>query len=165
VAPDKGRFRSFLLAALKHFLINEWDRSRTIKRGGAQTILSLDFESAEGRYRNEPYHVQTAERLFDRQWALTILECVRDALRQEAREAGQADRFERIQAFLTGDKPSAPYSHVAEELGMSEAAVKMAVSRLRRRFHDRLRQEIGQTVHTDADIEDEIRDLILALQA
>jgi RNA polymerase sigma-70 factor (ECF subfamily) len=164
VAPELGRFRSFLLASLKHYMINQWHRSRAAKRGGTRTLLPLDFDAAEGRLTREPYHEQTPERLFDRQWALTALDRVRATLRQEAMDAGKADQFDVLQNYLTGDKPAATYAAVAEGLSMTEPAVKMAVSRLRRRFHERLRQEIAQTVQSDAEVEDEIRDLIAALQ-
>jgi RNA polymerase sigma-70 factor (ECF subfamily) len=165
VGPERGRFRSFLLASIKHFMINQWHRSRAAKRGGARTILPLDFDVAEGRYSREPFHEQTAERLFDRQWALTALDRVRAALAQEAAAVGNSEQFGTLQNYLTGDKPAESYTEVAKKLGTTEAAVKMAVSRLRRRFHERLREEIAQTVQADSLVDDEIRDLISALQS
>jgi RNA polymerase sigma-70 factor (ECF subfamily) len=165
VTPERGRFRSFLLASIKHFMINQWHRSRAIKRGGARTTLPLDFNAAEGRYSREPFHEQTAERLFDRQWALTALDRVRTALRQEAVDAGKGEQFDALQVYLAGDRPAESYAAVAQRLGTTEAAVKMAVSRLRRRFHERLREEIVQTVQADSLVDDEIRELIAALQS
>jgi len=163
VDRDKGNFRSFLLAACKHFLANEHDRARAQKRGG-QTILPLDFNAAEGKFAREPAHDLTAEKLFDRRWALTLLDQVLDRLQAEYRQTGKHQLFERLKDCLSGDAEAAPYSQIAAELNMSEAAVKMAVPRLRRRYRERLRQEIGQTVDDPRHVEQEIRDLFAAFR-
>jgi RNA polymerase sigma-70 factor (ECF subfamily) len=163
VDRDKGRFRSFLLAACKHFLANEHDRARAKKRGSGQEHLSLDFRDAEGRYTLEPAHNLTAERLFDRQWALTLLDQVLVRLREEFTKAGKATLFERVKGFLMGEKSATPYAQLATELAMTEGALKVAVHRLRRRYRELLQEEIGRTVRDPAEIKDEIADLFAAL--
>ncbi len=165
VQRERGKFRSFLLASMKHFLMNEWDRTQAQKRGGDLRMLSVDFDEAESRLRLEPSHEQTPEVIFEKQWALTLLDRVRAVLREEFVRAHKAEQFDRLHVYLTGEKSAVTYAEVAEELRISEAAVKMAVSRLRRRFHDRLRKEIGQTVATEDEIDDEIRALTDALQS
>jgi len=164
VQRERGKFRSFLLASMKHFLMNEWDRTQAQKRGGGQRMLSVDFDEAESRLRLEPSHEQTPEVIFEKQWALTLLDRVRAVLREEFVRAHKAEQFDRLHVYLTGEKSVVTYAEVAEELRISEAAVKMAVSRLRRRFHKRLRKEIAQTVATEDEVDDEIRALIDALQ-
>ncbi len=163
VRPDKGRFRSFLLASLKHFLINDWHRSRAVKRGGARRTLSLDFDSAEDKWMQEPAHDKTPEAEFARHWALTLLQQVQQTLAEEARRSGKSETFQKLKPYLSGNAGAATYRAVASELGMSEGAVKVAVHRLRQRFRDRLRGEIAQTVSTEEEIDDEIRDLFTAL--
>ncbi len=160
---DKGRFRSFLLAACKHFLANEHDRAHAQKRGGGREPLSLDFHTAEGRYGLEPADTLTPERLFDRQWALTLLDQVLARLRTEFRQADKAALFERLKGFLMGEKSTTPYAQLAAELGMTEGAVKVAVHRLRRRYRDLLQEEIGRTVRDPAEVKEEIADLFAAL--
>jgi len=164
VQRELGKFRSFLLASMKHFLMNEWDRTQAQKRGGGQRMLSVDFDEAESRLRLEPSHEQTPEVIFEKQWALTLLDRVRAVLREEFVRAHKAEQFDRLHVYLTGEKSAVTYAEVAEELRISEAAVKMAVSRLRRRFHEGLRKEIAQTVATEDEVDDEIRALIDALQ-
>ena len=165
VEPERGRFRSFLLASLKHYAANERDRQRAQKRGGGRTILRLEIADAEHRIQNEPAHEETADVLFDRQWALTLLERVRSRLRQESVKAGKGVLFEALEAYLTGEARAPKYADAAGTLGMSEAAVKMAVCRLRQKFGQRLREEIAHTVASANDVEDEIRGLLAALQA
>ncbi len=164
VQRERGKFRSFLLASMKHFLLNEWDRTQAQKRGGGQRMLSVDFDEAERRLRLEPSHEQTPEVIFEKQWALTLLDRVRAVLREEFVRSHKAEQFDRLHVYLTGEKSALTYAEVAAELRISEAAVKMAVSRLRRRFHDRLRKEIVQTVATQDEVDDEIRALIDALR-
>jgi RNA polymerase sigma-70 factor (ECF subfamily) len=159
--PERGRFRSFLLAAVTHFLSNERDRETALKRGGGRAVVSLDAEDAEGRYRLEPSHDMTPERVFRRRWALMLLERAVARLREEAERAGQAERFERLTACLTGD--AVPHAEVAAALGMSEGAVKVAVHRLRRRYRELLRAEIADTVADPAAVDDELRELFAAL--
>jgi RNA polymerase sigma-70 factor (ECF subfamily) len=163
IVPDKGKFRSFLLAALKHFLANEWDRTQAQKRGGGQTIVSLDAPSAEIRFRVEPSHDLTPEKLFERQWALTVLNRVLSRLQEEFAAGGKAGLFERLKGFLAGGPTTASYADVGRELEMSEGAVKVAVHRLRRRYRELLREEIAQTVSRPEEIEGEIRYLLSCL--
>ena len=165
---ERGRFRSFLIASLKHFLANEWDRARAKKRGGGAQILSLDLpidiETAERRYSLEPVHGMTPERVFERRWALTLIERVMERLHAEARKARKMKLFESLKPYLPaiheGDSGGKPYAEVARALGMSEGAVKTAVHRLRRRFRAVLREEIAGTVGDPGDVDDEIRYLI-----
>jgi RNA polymerase sigma-70 factor (ECF subfamily) len=164
VDRGKGRFRAFLLASLRHFLLNEWDKARAAKRGGGLTKLALDFDAAEGRYRFEPSHERTAEAIFDRAWALTMLDQVRARVRSEYEAEQKQKQLELLQTFLSGDGAVASYREVGQRLGMTEAAVKVAVHRLRRRFRELLREEISHTVASEQDIDDEIRDLFDALR-
>ncbi|MHC4461828.1 MAG: RNA polymerase sigma factor [Planctomycetota bacterium] len=161
--PKRGKFRSFLLSSLKHFLADERDRTRARKRGGGRKVLSLDFENAESQYALEPAHELTPEKLFERSWALTVLE--RTMARLQAKSAGIKKRklFDHLKVFLTVKKSSVPYREVAAELDMTEGAVKVAVHRLRQRYRELLRDEIAQTVTTAEQIDEEIRDLFAAL--
>jgi DNA-directed RNA polymerase specialized sigma24 family protein len=161
---ERGRFRSFLLASVTHFLANEWDRSQTRKRGGDYTTLSFDFESGEERYHREPYHELTPEALFARQWAMALLARVLGGLGEEYARRGRSAQFELLKAFLTGDQDRGEYRQVAEELGMSDAAVRTAVHRLRHRYGELLRQEIAATVVEAEEVDDEIRFLLTALE-
>lgn len=159
----KGRFRCFLLAACKHFLANERDRSRAAKRGGGRAVLSLDVETAEARYRREPACALTPERLFEQRWALTVLDHVLGRLRDELVRAGKGKLFDKLKTALTGEKSAARQAQLADDLGMSVGAVKVAVHRLRRRYRDLLREEISHTLDDPAQVEEEIRDLFAAL--
>lgn len=159
VHPSKGKLRSFLLASFKHFLANERDKVRALKRGGGSPQISLDTETAESRYRVEAIDHLTPDKVFERRWALTVLERVLDRLRQEAANAGKDKQFDRLKAFLTGEGPRLPYKKVGDELGMSEGAVKTAVHRLRRHFGQLLRDEITETLANPEEIDEEIRHL------
>jgi RNA polymerase sigma-70 factor (ECF subfamily) len=161
--PARGRFRAFLCAAIRHFLSNERDRARTLKRGGTEPPISLDVETAEGRYKLEPRDDLTPEKLFDRHWALMLLERVLARLREDHVSAGKTELFDHLKGFLTGDSATVPYADVAKALGMTEGAVKVAVHRLRRRFRDTLVQEIAETVSDPADIDAEIAYLLNAV--
>jgi RNA polymerase sigma-70 factor (ECF subfamily) len=163
--PTRGRFRSFLLGSLKHFLANEWDHARALKRGGGAPMLSLDVELGEGetRYRLEPADDETPERLFERQWALTLLTRVVARLRDEWQQAGKGDRFDALRPALTGEPDAQTYAQVGERLGMSEGAVKVAVHRLRRRVRTLLQEEIARTVEDPGEVEDEISHLFEVL--
>ena len=163
VDPAKGKFRSFLLAALKHFLANEWDRAQAEKRGGEHTFVSFDQQTAEERYGNEPAHEATPEKLFERRWALTLLEQVLARLREENDADGKSDLFDRLKATLTGEEDAATYAAMAAQLGMTEAAVKVAVHRLRQRYRELLRKEIARTVNSDGEVEEELRYLFAVL--
>ncbi len=158
--PARGRFRSFLLTSFKNFAANERDRQIAGKRGGAAPVLSLEIERAEGRFQMEPPDDETPERIFDRRWALALLERVMLRLRDEME--ARSDRpslFDRLKNYLTGDDPQLSYAETATELGMSEGAVKVAVHRLRRRLRDLVRDEIAHTVASPDEIEDELRHL------
>jgi len=159
---SKGKFRSFLLASLKNFLANEWDKSRAVKRGGGQEILALDALDAEARYAAEPVDEMTPERVFERRWALAVLEQVLRRLRDEYAGRGQGGVFSALEHVLVGGQ-KASYGQVAERLGMGEGAVKVAGHRLRRRYRELLREEIAQTVSEPGLVDEEIRQLLESL--
>lgn len=158
----RGRFRSFLLAALEHFLINEWHRARTQKRGGATVLFSFDALDAESRLRHEPA-TDSPEQIYDRRWAMTLLDQVMARLRTEMAGAGKLAHFEALKFCLTGERTA--YAEVGARLAMSEGAVKVAVHRLRERYRALLRAEIAETVATPEEIEDELRALLAALSS
>jgi len=160
---ERGKFRSFLLASLKHFQANEWRRAGAQKRGGARTIVSLDVVDGERRLALEPAHELTPERAFQRQWAMTLLEQTLTALRQEFRAAGKAELFERLKEYLGGDNGGVPYRQLAEELGTTEGALKVAVHRFRGRWREVLQEQIAQTVAGPEEVQDELRDLFDAV--
>jgi RNA polymerase sigma-70 factor (ECF subfamily) len=162
VDQNKGRFRSFLLAACQHFLANQHDHDRAQKRGGGRQSVSIDFRDADGRYGHEPAHGETPERLFERRWALALLERVLARLRGEYEAAGRGRLFHCLKARLTGDR-AVPHAQAAAELGVTEGAIKVAVHRLRQRYRELLRDEIGQTVDDPGQVEEEIRALFAAL--
>lgn len=157
--PSRGRFRSFLLASIKNFAANEHERTLAMKRGAGVGELSLEFETAEGRFQLEPPTDETPERVFDRRWALTLLDRVVARLREQTTKGGRQRQFERLKVYLTGEQPQVTYAEVAIELGLTEGAVKVAVHRLRRQFRDLLRQEIEQTVSSASEVESEMRHL------
>lgn len=159
--PAKGRFRSYLLAACQHFLANQYDFAIAQKRGGGETLLSLNFDNADGRYGVEPADGHTAEQEFERRWALALLEQALAGLRAEYADAGKETLFERLKGTLTGESP--PLADVAAELGLSEGAVKVAAHRLRQRYRERLRSAIAETVDSPDEIDGEIRALFAAL--
>jgi RNA polymerase sigma-70 factor (ECF subfamily) len=159
----KGRFRSFLSTALKHFLANARDHARARKRGAGRVPISLDFATAESRLSLEPFHALTAEKAFARRWALTLLDCVLCRLREEFAAAGKAQVFDLLKNFLSGPTKAVSYAEVGAALNMTEGTVKVAVHRLRRRYRDLLRGEIAQTVADRDEVDDEIRELFAAL--
>jgi RNA polymerase sigma factor (sigma-70 family) len=163
VDPRKGKFRSFLLAALEHFLANEWRNARTQKRGGQFSFVSLDDTEAEQRYLQVPGANLSPEQFFVQQWASTLLERVLSRLRGEFFTAGKGLLFEELKMFLTGDKSAATYAELAVKLSTTEAALKMAVSRMRHRYGELLREEIAQTVSRPEEIQGELRALFAAL--
>ena len=162
---QRGRFRSFLLTAFKHFLTKEQERANAQKRGGGRKLLPLDFQSGERRYQREPSHEATAEALYERSWALTLLQQALARLREEQIAAGKERLFECLKGTLTGEDAPRPYAELAAELGMSAQAIKVTVHRLRRRYGELVRAEIAQTVTTAEEIEDELRDLFAAVCA
>ncbi len=160
VDRERGRFRTFLLAALKNFLANEWDKVRALKRGGGRQVVSFDRETAESRYVLEPSHDYTPDRHFERQWGLTLLDQVLAALRDEYHAAGNGPLFEELKSTLGGKADG--YREIAIRLGRTEGAVKVAAHRLRRRYRELMNAQIAQTV-ADGDIEDELRYLLAVL--
>jgi RNA polymerase sigma-70 factor (ECF subfamily) len=159
----KGRFRSFLLLALKRFLANEWDKQRALKRGGAQTPISLDSLTAEQRYALEPAEQLSADKLFDRRWALTLLDQVVTRLRNEQAMAGKLEQFEQLKGCITAAGRGTSCAELASRLGTSEGAVKVSVHRLRQRYRELLEEEIANTVATRDEVEEERRHLLTAL--
>ena len=159
----KGRFRSFLLAALKHFLANEWDKSQAQKRGGGQVLIPMDAASAESSCGFQPADPVSAEKVFERRWALTLLDQVLRRLRADYTSEGKEKLFEQLKPTLTEASRTVGYAEIATRLGMTEGAVKVAVHRLRARYRELLRAEIGETVASTAEVEDEIRNLFAAL--
>jgi len=162
VAPGNGKFRSFLLASLKHFLANEWDKVRAQKRGGGKTFVSLDYETAEVCCAADSGE-GAPDAIFDRRWAVTLLERTLARLRQEYISDGKEAVFEQLKEMLTGEQQSIPYAAVARRLASSEGAVKVAVHRLRRRYRELLRAEIADTVSGHEEIEEELRHLFAVL--
>lgn len=156
---EKGRFRTFLLVVLKRFLANEYDRQRAQKRGGTTTVLSIDQELAESRFAAEAPHQLQPDVLFDRQWATLLLERTLSRLRDEYTASGRARLFEQLQGSLARDESASPYAEIAARLNLTEAAVKMAMHRLRARYREILRAEIADTVAAPEEIEEEIRHL------
>ena len=163
VHPDKGRFRSFLLASLKNFLADERDRARAQKRGGGRSFIRLDECDAEGRYRMEPADNATAEKIFERRWAQTMIENVLGRLSGEYHAAGKGRVFDRLKDFMAGETSSSTYAEAAVDLGTTEANIKVLVHRLRKRYRELLRAEIALTVASPSEVEDEIRCLFAAL--
>jgi DNA-directed RNA polymerase specialized sigma24 family protein len=160
---EKGRFRTFLVVALRRFLCNERDRANALKRGGGQVILPLDGDEAEHRYQAEPGPDHSAEKIYDRRWALTLLDRTMNRLRQEFMTAGKQAEFEHLKVFLTTDTTVPAYADLAKELGGTEGAARVAVHRLRKRFREVFREEITQTVDDPENVEEEIRHLLTAL--
>jgi RNA polymerase sigma-70 factor (ECF subfamily) len=161
---ERGKFRSLVLASVTHFLANERDRSQTLKRGGGCTILSLDFDSAEHKYHLEPADELTPETLFERQWAMSLLDSVLARLCDEYARRGQAREFDVLKAFLTGDEERGAYHEIAALLSTSEGAIRTAVHRLRRRYADLVREAIAETVADRDEVDAEIRFLLAALE-
>jgi RNA polymerase sigma-70 factor (ECF subfamily) len=162
VAPEKGKFRSFLLASMRYFLSDQRDRARAEKRGGGAEVLSLDAQEAEERYRLEPVDRLDAEKIYERRWAMTLLEQALIRLRDESAAAGKAELFERLRRFVAGDSDAA-WGEAAAELGLSEGAMKAAVHRLRARYRALLRDEIARTVADPTEIEAEVRYLMCVI--
>ena len=160
---SRGRFRSFLLAALKHFLANEWDKASAQKRGGGQILIPIDFNAAETTCHFEPADETTAEKIFERRWALTLLDQVLRRLRAEFVRDGKEKLFEELKPTLTEASRSVRYAEIAARLGATEGAVKVAVHRLRQRYREVLRAEIADTVASPGEVEDELRSLFAAL--
>jgi len=161
----RGRFRSFLLAAVKHFLSNEWDRANALKRGGGRVPVSIDLVEAEAWHTLAAVEQATPESLYERRWALSVLENVMSKLRAEFADAGKANEFDRLSMFLNRDSESAGYETLAEGMGVSAGSLRMSVHRLRRRYRSLLRAEIAESVSGPEEIDDELRFLLLVLSA
>jgi RNA polymerase sigma-70 factor (ECF subfamily) len=163
--PQKGRFRSFLLTALRHFLADEKDRARTAKRGGGVSFMSFDEQAGEEHFLEGPGQNLSGEQLFDRQWASTVLGQARARLRQECMASGKSGLYDRVSLVDDKNEGALPYAVVAQELGMSVGAVKSAVSRLRQRYGELVREEVAHTVSSPGEIEVEIRHLLAVIGA
>jgi RNA polymerase sigma-70 factor (ECF subfamily) len=163
VHPDKGRFRSFLLASMKHFLANEWNRSQARKRGGGCEIFSLDQVTDEEQRALPAADSAAPDRIFERRWAETVLERVNARLRREYEAAGQAARFDALKVYLLNDYDPVSYAETATRLGLTESAVKSAIYKLRQRYGEMFRAEIAHTVGRADEVEEEIQFLLRAL--
>ncbi len=162
--PSRGRFRSFLLASLNHFMAHQWRHDQAQKRGGATHTLSLDMDEGERRYDLEPADPLTPEKIYQRRWAMTLLDKAVEALRSDYEQAGKLPIFDTLKIYLGGQDSTVPYREIADQLDLTEGAVKVAVHRLRRRCRECLRREIAQTVASTDDIDEELRLLFLAVQ-
>jgi RNA polymerase sigma-70 factor (ECF subfamily) len=163
ITSDKGKFRSFLLVALKRFLANEWDRANRQKRGGGVLPLSLDWQDAETRYQINPADHLSPDKLYDRAWAVVVLERVITRLQSENAAEHKASLYGSLKSFLMMGKSEIPYAQAATTLDMSEGAVRVAVHRLRRRYRELLREEITQTLANPAQADEELQALFSAL--
>jgi len=161
---NRGKFRSFLLGSLEHFLAREWSKAHRQKRGGGHSHFSLDERDAENRYLIEPGHTLTPDKVFDRRWATTLLDQALGKLRDGCIADGKGDLFSKVQYLLPGEKGNSSYAGIAADLNTSEAAIKMAVHRLRRRYGELVRAEIAQTVATPQEAEDELHYLFAVLR-
>jgi len=163
--PEKGRFRSFLLASLRHFLSHERDRERALKRGGGTTTLSFDVAAGEAGYGLRPLEAQTPVEVFERRWAMTMLDRAMERLHRESVAEGRSAQFEELKQYLTGTRPQASYRETSDALGLSEGAVATAVHRLRRRYGRALRAEIADTVADAGEVDEELRHLLAVVRA
>ena len=160
---NRGRFRTFLLTSLQHFLINEWRKANRQKRGGGRRLLSLDAEGTETRFLAEPADERSPDKAFERAWAMVVLDRVLDQLQAEAAATGRGRVFDEVKAFLTGEDPESSYADVGRRLGLPESNLRVTVHRLRHRYRELLRKEISLTVEDPTIIDEEIRNLIAAL--
>ena len=163
--PDRGKFRAFLLKSLKHFLVNEWEKARTQKRGSGQCVIPLDAEMAESRYATEPIQELTLDQVYEKRWAVTLIETALAQLRESYAAAGRRPVFETLKGFIWGDQAARAYAEVARQLELTDGAVKVAVHRLRGRYRELLRAEIAKTVATAGEVDEELRHLMAVLSA
>ena len=161
---NRGRFRTFLLTAMKNFLAGEWRKQNTLKRGGAFHFLSLDFDSAEASYQLEPSHELSPEAVYERRWAMSILETAVNTLQKQYSDSGKSDLFEAFKGSLGGDGEVLPYSQLSKSLGLTEGALRTAASRMRSRWRKRLRELVAPTVSSESEIQDELRSLIASVE-
>jgi len=162
--PLRGRFRTFLLTAFRRFVINEWKRETTVRRGGRHRVLAVDFQSTDARISQEPSHNLTPDMLFERRWAIQVLENALGALDAQQRAAGKAELWERVAPYLTLRDDVPGYRTTAAQCGATPGSLKMAVSRLRKGLAALIRQEIRKTVGRDQDVDDELRNLFAAFR-
>jgi RNA polymerase sigma-70 factor (ECF subfamily) len=160
---ERGRFRTYLLAALTHFLADEWDKARRLKRGGGREIISFDAASAEERYRLEPVDPLDAARLYERRWVTTLFDKVLARLEEEFRDLGKGKSFDQLKGSLLAEGTGLSYAELGGRLGMKEDAVKQAVHRMRRRYRELFREEIAQTVAGPGEVEEELKHLFAVL--
>ncbi len=160
----RGKLRSYLATAVSHFLSQSYRKDRAAKRGGGQPVFSIDASLAEEKYQHEPVDKLTPEKLFERRWALTVLENVLDELKQDYSHQGKEEIFSELSGFLTGKPASSNYAEAGKKISLSEDAVKMAVHRLRKRFRNFLHRHIAATVESDAEVEGEIQWMMAAFQ-
>jgi RNA polymerase sigma-70 factor (ECF subfamily) len=161
--PDRGRFRSFILTAMNHFLTSEWKRGTAQKRGGGSPMISLDLAAAEDRFDLEPADHSAPDKLFEKQWALALLAEVLNRLEGEYQSEGKTDLFNTLKQSLMGSRETQPYAELAPRLAMNESAVKVAVHRLRKRYRELIRAEIANTLDDSQDVETEMQHLFQAL--
>lgn len=161
--PERGRFRAFLLTSFKHFLSHEWERAKAQKRGGGRTLISLDFDDGNSRFCLEPFTDLTADELYERQWAVALLQRVLQRLEDDMAQNGKVDQFELLKDFIIGGSGGNTYADVAIKLGTTAAAAKMAAARMRSRYRVLLREEIAQTLADPAGVDQEIRYLFKVL--
>ena len=161
--PTRGKFRSFLLVSLRHFLLDQHRRADAAKRGGGQTVISLDVHRAEERFGGEPEHGLTPEKLYERAWAMTLLDRAQSRLREEYAAAGKAHLYERLQAFPLAGKSDQPFEQASAEFGMTVSALKSAVHRMRSRYRELVREEVAHTVADPSELQDEARYLIAVM--
>ena len=161
--PNRGRFRSFLLSMLKHFVADQRDRSHAQKRGGGKRVFSFDFADAETRYKLEPLQQISPDRLFEKSWALAVLDQTMARLKAETSRSNRQKQFEHLKVYLAGQTHTIPYCDMAEKLDMTEGSVKVAIHRLRKRYRELLWEQIAQTVSSTEEIESEIQALFAAL--
>jgi len=164
VRKEKGRLRSYLLVSLKHFLINERDRSKAIKRGRGERPISLDEIQAHRRFELEPIESLTADQIYERQWALAVLDQVLKRLEEDYRVSGKGLLFDRLKVLLVDEAKHPSQAEIGDELGMTENAVKQAFHRMRVRYRELLREQIAHTIATPGELEDELRHLIAVLR-
>jgi RNA polymerase sigma-70 factor (ECF subfamily) len=165
VDENKGRFRSFLLAALKHFLANEMDKAQALKRGGGQKYISLDAVGAETNYQLEPAYSESPDKIFERRWAIQILDQALAALQQEHVREEKGVIFNTLKDCLTGSRESLPYAELAPQLGVNVGTFKVMVHRFRGRYRDLLREQVARTVDEPSQIDDEMRHLLEVLRS
>jgi RNA polymerase sigma-70 factor (ECF subfamily) len=160
---ERGRFRTYLLAALTHFLADDWDKARRLKRGGGREIISFDAASAEERYRLEPIDQLDAAKLYERRWVTTLFEQVLARLEQEFRDSGKGGLFDSLKSSLIAEDSGLSYAQLGTQLGLTEDAVKQSVHRMRRRYRELFREEIAQTVAGPGEVEDELKHVFAVL--